>query len=572
MGLEDRDRRRLTEEERIAQWQGGTWEEEMVYEDGLPPPLPTVEVTTIVPAYRELENGNFWRLLQNACEQELGAEKFEVILVVNNKLRSAERGADDFKENQNLLLVCRTLQEAIASFKKSVSLEEICSSAFRTIENSGIELSDWEKEIFKKAVRKGVRFFAIDASSEDRVPFDESEGLNMIGVARQIGARIAYRRYHQHGHQDTGLIDFIDADCGFPPNYYRKIIEAAATYESENGFVKEIKTYAPEIPEWRSLPPLDRVGHLFHYLRQNITTRQRKYDDTDMHHAPSPIVRASFFKEIGGYYFDTSNEDYQFARLVKSKTKTAPVRGTHVRLSDRMSENGVDGYRWYGPSIGSGMTESPEKFATYFDPTNLDTLEGGEQGYRTLIEGVLKYDTAYEEDSTYRDFRKKRWEEEVAQSKRRVPAFKATIHVLVDVIQKVRPTPETFSDRKNFKAWLNRNLKGRLDAKTIDTLLRNPIMMIAMVTVMKLMQEEGDRAKLGVAPDLALEAASWNFFEKYLPEYCVELSDAEPDYDLMRKEMQNDRLPTGYSLRYITHLVRAQRDHRVERKFKKDRR
>lgn len=555
----------LSEEERVSRWKSENWEEKTIYEEDLPPSSASVEVTTVVPVSGELENGNFWRLLRSFAEQKIDHKKVEMILVVNNTVELSQEGGDRYDDNRRLLFLAQTLQKATRNVAdKKMSAQQALSWAVESLNSKDIGLSAAQKDILALAIKNGCRFYAIDASREDRSPTSRYSH-NIRGAARQIGGRAAYRRFHENGKSATGLIDFIDADCSFPPNYYEKVLEAGSKNPNKSFFAKEIVTYAPDIPDWAELPPLGRLAHLLHFLRQNVTHRRRKYLVNDKYrHGPAPIVRADRFKKVGGYPTNVSNEDFEFAYSLANIEKPVFVQGTHIRLSDRVSETSVDGATWRYEKVPENARVDVVQFGKIFDPTNLTSLEGGE--YRDLAVSLLNHDREYSKHSSYRAMRAKRWKEEVERSKKRVASLHTAVPVIVEKIHSLKPRLETFTKGENFKRWLRKNLGNSLDSKMIDVLADNPIVVASIVTVARIAENKTDEMKkLGIEGTGNTAKDVLNFFIKYLPEYFVELPEPEPNYDLMRKTLEGDgKLPAGYSLGYFSHLIMAQHDFEVE--------
>lgn len=557
-----------TDSERVARWLDTGWEKKMVYEEDIPSSLSTVEVTTVVPVSGELANGNFWRLLRSAAEQTLDAHKYEMILVVNNSYELSQTDSERFKDNQDLLFIARELQKATARVAdKKMSAEAASSAAITNISQHGIDISDSQAQLFMKAVSRGCRFYAIDASSEDRAPLKRNQSHTLRGTARHIGGKVAYRRFFEHNKNASGLIDFIDADCAFPPNYYEKIIETRSKNKSKSFFAKELVTFAPDIPDWSELPPLGRLAHLVHYLRRNITDRRRQYLTSNRYrHGPAPIASGDLFRKVGGYPTDVFNEDFAFAENLASHEKPAFVQGTHIRLSDRTSDLAVDGATWKSEKVSEGNRNDLESFAKAFDPKNISTLESGR--YRYYVSDVLNIDAAYESNVGYRNLRTKRWAVEVEKSKRRVAVLRLAVRSVVEKIHSLKPRLETFTKGQAFRRWLRKHMGDSLDAKMIDVLAENPIVVASLVTVARFAEDNTSFKKLGVREGASATENVWNFFEKYLPEYFVELGPTEPDYKGIRTSFSKDGVfPQGYSLAHFTHLVLAQHDWEVANNF-----
>ena len=436
----------------------------------------------------------------------------------------------------------------------------------------GVELSNWQKRVFTEAVRHGTRFFVVDASSSDRAPIVHSwsEDYNIRGVARHIGGRIAYRRSTESVVGDDSVIDFIDADCGMPTSYFKAVSESAQKNRTISAFVKELVTYAPNIPDWPHLDPLHRVAHLFHFLRRNITVRRERYladsDTNPVGHGPSIAVRAKLFASINGYPRKYLNEDFQLRRSISARgEKFGRIDGTHVRLSDRDAPTSIDG-KSAAPGISSEFSDSADSFAHYFDPHNLKTLEGHTE-YLSFAKTTLRTDKDYSAHAGYRDLRAKRWKEEVALSKKRVLTLRKTVVALVKVLEKVlvKPRWETYSDPRLLRGWLEKHIGGTVDDYVIDWLVENPIIVASVVNVARMMRDDDQRDTLGIEKQASLTEMVWSFFKKYLPEYFTPLPEDEPDYEVLRASVEEGTMPEGHSLNSITHLVRATSEWRRSR-------
>ncbi len=310
----------------------------------LPNPSNSLAIVTTIAAYDELRNGNFFLFLQSYLRQiQESGKKHEVLYIVNNSQNEAEAKSAQYQDNQNLLKVLSALNQAIQTNLSPEDLQD-----FFVTKLADINLTPWEMKVLSSAVERKAAIYGVDLSSNNTaVDFvlGHQERESKKGTALNIGSMIAYMRLQKSQNSiDECYVDFLDADCMLPLNYYRNLIdESCAPYVA-----KPLRASFYEIGELvrEEKDKYKQLARMIAQMRQTLFERYLYLNSVNDNSGPTQCIRADLLLHIGFYpYAFARNEDFKFASLVKANniSPTQALTRTRVKLSHRSRMGSHDG-------------------------------------------------------------------------------------------------------------------------------------------------------------------------------------------------------------------------------------
>ncbi len=516
------------------------------YATELPAPGKNLEVVTVVPAFRELGNDNFWNLLASANAQTKNAAPFEILYVVNNPEGSSENRPDAFLENQKTLQIMRLLRTLCAAGTDKKNVEELLRAHAQEVEELG--LTDREAEVLREAVVCGTPFYGIDASSPGTsIPVE----LNPRGQARNIGAHLAYERLRMIGAEKEGIIDFIDADCALSTGYYAKLLK-----QSEDSLVcyKSLYAVTPDVSEYveKETHPEKQLLGLIRYLKIALLAGRAHYqtniDKTGANlertgHGPSIALRAAVVKEVGGYPVRHGSEDFIFQELIDYAVPEEKQRHTTVRLnlSHRSREDSADGFE-----VGVVATPEDESMHNALEALRspeIDETQASDalkREARAYVVSLLQKDSAYADNPQYRAIREREFKIEQRLRRKFLSSAKKVISSVCARLERGGSIPHGMSEYEM--------VVQDLDAAQRDYLLSHPSLLEAIMTASFIPEGEGDGA---------LNEKVLAFFETYLPEYFGTPPEQEPRYDEIQRTLSEEPSRLDVNTRDLIHIARA---------------
>ena len=538
----------------------------MKYGGALPPVEKGVDVITVVPAYREWQNDNFWRLLRSFSAQKGGTPvtENEILYVVNNSLEDARNENEAFQENQITLECLRLLQEAVQRRKEGMSTQDVMSAMQHALE--ALKLSVWEKTVFAQAVEAEIKMFGIDAS---RLEAALPKEVNARGQSRNIGGHIAYERLRQARTRGDGegMIDFIDADCYLSKGYYQQL---SRPHAGDRLLIKTLVAYTPDISEYVDREPdaLKKLVGLIQYLKYALLQGRVHYLlHVDEHgqplehtgHGPSLAVQPSVFKEIGGYPRKNWSEDFIFHGLLQHVLRPAEIKktGTRLNLSHRSREDASDGFQLAEAEFAAG--ENPldylERLATHVDLKKRQENEKLHSADRInlriqhQIQTLLSANADYENDPEYRKIRHREFRRECLQRSFFLDQAKQSIEHIVK--RMTEPSARHGQKTESYQTEYERMVSD-LPAQHRDYFLANPSLLEAIMTVYLIAQDPELQKRLGIPKTSEAPQAIFAFFERYLPEFFAVPPKKEPDYNALGASHSRD----------VLHLAKAIHEYR----------
>ncbi len=520
------------------------------YGQELPPPRPELEVVSVVPVYHELDNDNFWRLLRSLSIQNSDKKSFEVFYVINQHVQRLSSIKNAISPNENVR-TSRILDE----LTKCRESEDIESEILKSLVKLKKEISEWEKLVFSEAVRRKVQIYKVFCEYSK----DEHEGKHFFpqGFARDIGALIALQRLNSIGKIRGGMIDFIDADCVLPPDYYSRIQE----HLGDPSVNKILIPITPDIPESISniKDSFLKLESLIKYLKLSFIKARYRYlvqsesNLMPLSSAPSLAVQAETFAKVGEYpsvLSSFSSEDFEFAKRVrdihgdegKNKKEGSPVR---LYLSQRQTDSSTDGaiYKFLVdiPNKKPNLNGSYEDILTnrFFDNlTNLDEMLGE----------VIDKNNICSQDPRYRFIRSKWFKRE--NIRRTV-----SLNILRSILKKL---PDDYNYKSN-------KLPENLNDRQKDFLISQSTITSSLSEIFSLLKKvSSDPRKL----DFYFNQKEFNtsvsnkelvikFLQKFLPEYFAEPSKEEIDYEKLFTSLKDSQINRAGELNYFSYVTIA---------------
>ncbi len=154
-------------------------------------------ISVVCPVYRELENGNFFRLIESFTNQTAVTGNYELLLLINNM--PGIKGPV-FDENQRTLLIANFLENLDPN-----AAEPECLSRY----------SEEQKEIIRKARKIGLKVKVRDFSTQ---------GIERnIGLIRDKGVQEVIAEYVKETGGDR-VVAMMDADTIVSSNYVENIL------------------------------------------------------------------------------------------------------------------------------------------------------------------------------------------------------------------------------------------------------------------------------------------------------------------------------------------------------------
>lgn len=149
------------------------------------PPDSQLQMSIVVPVFREYENGNIFRLITALTKQRADPRSFETTLIINNTIDARETTQPGYEENLHTLDVVRFLQGEREDLPKGIT--------------------DRQRQILEEAKQRGIRLHAIDLT----------HGLPEVnmGLVRNIGLQHTLQRLTAVGHGSRGVVAQLDADA-----------------------------------------------------------------------------------------------------------------------------------------------------------------------------------------------------------------------------------------------------------------------------------------------------------------------------------------------------------------------
>ena len=342
------------------------------------PPNLDLKFTIIIPTFAELESDNFWRLVRSLVYQRgVRQTEYDVICVINNSDSLAELSNGEvhnshpfegstgevrkkrFQENQDQILIIRTMQYGQRLIGSGVGLEEVVNLMEAEMQENGVRITDHELSLIKRFVKSKVKLQCIDASSLSR-GFVDDVNVSPISLARDIGSFIAQDRFNQNLGR-PGMVDFLDGDCFIDPNYASNMIKALEA--GSLVVAKPLKKLILEIP--KSIEEANETRYMkivstLRYLLTSLSGGIDYYMDIVNHFdfdskkwnvslqlgGPQLALRSDCFAQINGYPTGKYNGDWDFSRNVVKEyqgDKITTFQRSRVLMSDRGRDVSIDG-------------------------------------------------------------------------------------------------------------------------------------------------------------------------------------------------------------------------------------
>lgn len=278
-----------------------------------------LKVTVVVPTARELSNGNFWRMVESLSllDDKTDPSCFEILIVVNNRADDASDGY--FQENQRHLQILRIYTHYL------LTDEPDFDDFVRQL--TELEVNQWRIQQLVTCLRRKIRIHPVDASSESK-SIDFSKANYYVypsGFARGVGGHIGVYR------SDTCVIDFKDADCTFPTNYFLVMAENAGAAKKSIRFAIDVGFIVlPDIKVDEESTSSDRLvcidsyycsvldwelsSSIQHYTSLKKSSAELKPEE--FIEGPQLAVTAQLFRAMNGYPIGGARgEDFQAAHL-----------------------------------------------------------------------------------------------------------------------------------------------------------------------------------------------------------------------------------------------------------------
>jgi hypothetical protein len=460
----------------------------------LPAVRPETEIITVVPAFREMKSGNLWELMRSASTQSVSSKTFEIIYVVNNP----KSGDNDWKlaveENARTLEMLSALRKAQEVFARTKEIDTACRKELGRI-------SGWQWEIFSSCIKKGIRIHGIDASREGKAPPEKvlKGNTNIRGFARNIGCHIAYDRFRDTKAKNAGIIDFIDGDCYWTPDYISSMLSVAHANADNTVFSKQMRA-VPSLSLLGKKPAIERIQSLQEYLSAIDGDRREKYTHKYVkdigENGPEPFVRAEAVRSIGGYPEYGTNEDFLFQQRLRKGEGDFKPTDVLVYLQDRVRPGTVDGRSVTGMFKREDFLPEPDADKRTADPNSAS----------------LHRDEEFSKSPEYRTIRAQKFRmENVRRNAFRAIARYFFEHIAAD---EVRAMP----------------------ARYRDFLSRNPWVKDVVSTLSELAERQNFCERFNVDYSEESEQRMWHLAEKLFPSYFAAPPGKEPNYEKIREK------------------------------------
>lgn len=502
-----------------------------IYAKELPPPSPELDIITVVPACNELDNDNFWRLIRSAATQTVSGSNFEILYILNQK-RSV-MGQIRSSENHRTLKILEAMRECRQRPHENIGLKRIKS----------LGLSEWEGNVFSLAVQRKIAIYPIFVRHNIKV----GPGRKFFpqGMARDIGAAIALGRFNKIGKLDRGMIDFVDADCFLPADYFSRMRkDLTKPYKR-----KILLPVSPDIPNAieKIKDPIWRLVQIIKFLKFSFIKARARYlitsDDMAINSGPALAVQAETFAKVGKYPSVTSiftGEDLEFATNVRSVAGDLSGEdlisdgdsSPYLYLSQRQALTSTDGATY----AELARDRKPQVIGDEFEAIKNNTFFDRLVDLKRIMKDVLEKDRVASQDPKYIKLRAKWFKRE----KIRRSAF-----------------------QRIFKAILE-GLEGKhnkLTSRARDYFESQPAVLKSITELFKIVKQAkkdpiNSRPYLGEyrLTGLSDTALILNFLKTYLPEYFSDLGKDEPDYQKLIESIEKSQ---HHDLSWIAHVSMA---------------
>ncbi|MBI5220439.1 MAG: hypothetical protein HY978_01215 [Candidatus Liptonbacteria bacterium] len=517
------------------------------YGKELPPPNPDLAVVAIVPAYNELDNDNFWRMVRSASAQDTSKSNFEILYVVNERKTRLGRIKYAIKPSENLRTV--RILEALEECEGVGKTEKGAAVSPAKLESLG--LSGWEQSLFREAVRRNVSIYPLFFKHNQEV----GPGRKFFpqGMARDIGAAVALERLNKLGKLDESIIDFVDADCFFPADYFSRLQKHIA-----DPYVRKIlMPVSPDIPESveKIKDPSWRLAQVIKYLRFSFIKARHRYLAADtttvINSGPALAVQAKTFAKVGSYPTITSmfsGEDIEFAEGVRRASRnenTEPKQeessSVMLYLSQRQADTSTDGAIYAELSRDqkpSNLEDEYQAIRTNKFFERLTNLQG-------MLRDALERNMIASQDPRYLSLRAQWFKREKTRKG-------ASLRVFQGILEKMR------GDFDVPKAL------NRLNPRQRDYLESQPAISRSLSEIFKLVKRARQNSAqadfyLGEPQptELSDNDLAIKFLQRFLPEYFNNSDENEPDYEKLRISINQPQEPNSYNLGWFSHLTLA---------------
>lgn len=275
--------------------------------------LTAVGVSVVVPVFRELDNGNFFRMLECFTQQTANTKNFEIVMVINNTPEvSRNRGHPAFVENQ------RTLELAYYVARQS----SLPPSYF-------YELPNWQQEIIFRARKCGLQLQVIDKSTRGMI--------KQIGTIRDVGVQRVIRT-----HGDDRIISMFDADTIVPKDYIENLLIHFMTSGADAVFMN----LRHEIFEGSYNEILYRTSYIYRYKQiwaNFLVTLSGRNNSGVSVGGPQIAAKSSAFRAVGGVPHQDMAEDYTLSQQLSVGGRNYRfAHDLYVTTADRARKDGYD--------------------------------------------------------------------------------------------------------------------------------------------------------------------------------------------------------------------------------------
>jgi len=512
----------------------------------LPPPDPDLAVVTVIPAYNELDNDNFWRMVRSASTQNAAKSNFEILYVVNEKETRFSRIKDAVKPGENLrtVRILRALQECERAVRTS---EGVIISSEKL---NSLGLSDWEQAVFRGAVGQGVSIHPLFFKYGQ-----EGDGVSRKffpqGMARDVGAAIALGRLNVVSKLDEGIIDFADADCFFPPDYFSQLQKHAV-----DPYVQKILIPVnPDIPEGiqKIKDPSWQLPQIIKYLRFSFIKARYRYlvADTNINSGPALAIQAKTFAKIGDYPSTTSmfsSEDFEFAKKVRvvaqrnnSETKQGESSPVMLYLSQRQTDASTDGATY----AELARDQRPSNLEDEYQAIRTNQFFERLTNLSEMLNDALEQDKIASGDPRYISLRAQWFKRENIRRR-------ASIRIIKGILEKLGGEFNSPDDL------------SKLNPRQKDYLESQPAILKSLSEIFRLVKrakQNTTRANFyfGKLPtvDLSINELAIKFLQRFLPEYFSDPNESEPNYAKLRVFVNRPQESEFHDLGWFSHLTLA---------------
>lgn len=277
------------------------------------PPDPQLQMSIVIPVFREYENGNIFRVIAALTKQRADPHSFETTLVVNNTIEARKKSQPGYEENLRTLEVVRYLQGER--------------------EDPPEDITALQKNILDEAKRHGIRLHAIDLT----------DGLPEVhmGRVRNIGLQHTLQRLAAVGQESRGVVAQLDADALPRTTFVGNVQKFFLANPTTDTLFNRVE-FTPEGHE-RLYATVGQERWTYAMSLWNDILRQpaRSHPQAG---GPQIIATVDAWKKVHGVPEVPTREDSAAAERLLNNTRYAIGTTIAHDLTDRAREESFDGH------------------------------------------------------------------------------------------------------------------------------------------------------------------------------------------------------------------------------------